>query len=106
MLASASVSGFVPRIPACWRDFHVPIRFEVRRVRPHVVARGATGQAPTVRASIRRTKYDIFRFRNCDHGPEQFVEFCFVGDERFALQTEATRFAQQDQAETFDMNYQ
>jgi hypothetical protein len=44
------------------------------------------------------------RFRSGGHRAEQIVEFRLMRDERLALQTKATRFPQDDQAKTLDVD--
>ena len=105
-LASASISGFVLRVPAGRRDFHVPVRLEVRRVRLHVIEGGEPGQTPTVRSSICRAEHEVVRFRRGNHRADQFVELRLVRDERLAPQTKATRLPQDGQAKAFDVNHQ
>src|SRR5207247_2417988 len=91
VLASASISRFVLRIPSARRDFHAPVRLEVRRVRLHVVERGGPGQTATVRPPIRCAEHEVVRLRYGGHRADQFVELRLVRDERLAPQTEATR---------------
>lgn len=96
----------MPRIPACWGDFHFPLRLEVRRVRPDVIERCRTFQAQAVRPTIHGAQHEVFKFRYVDHRAEQLLKFRLVGDERFAPDTQAAGFTQQDQAEAIDMNDQ
>jgi hypothetical protein len=105
-LASPSVLALVLRIPAGWRDFDIPVRLDIRSMRLHVVERGTIGQTLSVRLSIQGTKDHVFWFRGPDHAAEHCVEFRFMGDERFAPQTEAARFAQQHQPKSLDVNDQ
>ena len=90
VLASMSVSGFVLRIPTGWRDFHVPVRLEIRGVRFHVVERGRADQAragtSVGRPCRERSSSASTRSLPC----QQLVEFRLVRNERLALQAKAT----------------
>ena len=102
MLARVLVLG----IPAPWRDIHFPVRLEVRHVILHIVKRCSACEATPVHLPVGRPKNDVLRIGTTDHGPEQLVEFRFVGHERIAPKTESARLVEQNQAEAFHVNHQ